>query len=301
MAKNNTSMKHKPSVLSVSSFIILLIYALIIVTVLIWALVFSFVNYENDIQFNLANGKSFLVWPSEFNFDNLVAVYSKMKVTVPSGLYTRDVLMPEMFLNSVLYAVGVSFCSTLAPCIMGYITAKYKFKFNAVLDIVVLVTMILPIVGSLPSQINIVYGLGLDNWIPGLWIMGFGFANMYYFVFKSIFVNLPNSIYESAAIEGASNFRIFVQIMFPLASSTFFAVMLISFVSAWNNYTTPLAFAPQVPTAAYGLFTFIRSTRVSEPTLKMTGAMVLMIPILIIFAFLNKFLMGNITVGAVKG
>ncbi len=293
--------KRKPSILVISSLIVLLIYTLILLAVLIWGLEFSFVDYQNDIYFNKENGRSFLVFPSSFNFDNVVKVFENMKQTVPDGLGTRDVMLPEMFLNSILYALGVSFCSTLAPCIMGYITARFKFKFNRIIDVIVIVTMIIPIIGSLPAQIKLVYRLGLDNSFFGLWIMGFGFANMYYFVFKAIFKGIPDSIYESAMLDGASNFRIFIQIMLPLVRTTFLSVMVIGFVAAWNNYTTPLAFAPNKPTAAYGLFLFIQSTRISEPTLKMMAAMMLMIPILIVYATCNKFLMGNLTMGSVKG
>ncbi len=299
--KKQNKIKHKPSVLAISSLIVLILYSLILVLVLIWALEFSFVDYQNDIYFNRENGRSFLVLPSTFNFDNVEKVFSHMKKTVPYGLGTRDVMLPEMFLNTILYALGVSFFSTLAPCIMGYITAKFNFKFNKVIDVIVLVTMIIPIIGSLPAQIKLVYNLGIDNFIPGLWIMGFSFANMYYFVFKAIFKALPNSLYESASLDRASNFRIFVQIMFPLVRTTFLSVMVISFVSAWNNYTTPLAFAPNKPTVAYGLHLFIQSTRVSEPTLKMMAAMMLMVPILIAYACFNKLLMGNLTMGSVKG
>ncbi len=300
-SKRNKLM-HKPSVLSVSSFIVLLIYSVTLLAIMAWALVFSFTDFETDIFFNALNkSKSYLVLPSKIHFENYKKVYDWYKVTVEYGLGTRDVMLPEMFLNSILYAVGVSFMSALAPCLMGYVGGRYKFKFVKVIDTVVLVTMVLPIISSLPSQIRIVFGLGLDNSFLGLWIMAFGFAGMYYFVFKATFSGIPFELSEAAHIDGANNFQIFIQIIMPVAKTTFLTVMLLGFVSAWNNYETPLVFAPNKPTAALGLFRLTQNTRVSEPTLKMTGAMLLLAPILILFIFLNKHLMGNLTIGSVKG
>lgn len=291
--------RHKPSLLTVSAFIVLVVYSLILLSVFIWAFVFSFADFENDIWFSKT--KSYLVWPSKWSFDNVAKVYEYMKITVPYYETTRDVMMPEMFLNSVLFALGGSFFVSLAPCMMGYIASKFRFKFNGVIDATVLTVMILPIVGALPSTVQLVYGLHLDNSFIGLWIMNFGFTSMYYFVFKAAFKEIPDSLSESAKMDGAGNLRVYVKIMMPLVKITFFSVMLIQFIGIWNNYTTPLVFAPDKPTAAYGLFTFIQSTRISEPTLKMTGAMILMIPILLIYATLNKKLMGNLTMGGVKG
>ena len=287
-----------------SSGVVLTIYTLILLAALIWAFVFAFVDFENDIMSNINNpNRSYLVWPQKWNFSNIVDVYNSIYCEIPYGTSKRVILLPEMFVNSILYSLGVSFMSTLAPCIMSYVTAKFRFKFNTVVDSIVLITISLPIVGALPSQIRIVYGLNLDNSIIGLWIMAFGFASMYYFVFKAAFIAIPNSLSESASLDGAGNFRIFIKIMLPLVKITFASVMLICFVSAWNNYTTPLAFSPHKPTVAYGLFRLIQGwgTRINEPTLKMMGAMMLMIPILIVYALLNKKLMGNLTVGGVKG
>lgn len=294
------SIKHKPSALSVSSLIILIVYSLIFISALLWALSFSFVDFDNQIEYNFDNGNSYLVFPNKFDFRNILGVYEKIKKEVAFGAGTKIITLPEMFLNSLLYALGVSFAGTLAPCIMGYVTAKYNFKFNKIIDTVVIVTLILPIVGALPSQLKVVIGLKLNDSIPGLWIMAFGFANMYYFVFKAIFKSLPEALYESASMDGAGEFKIFLRIMLPLVKTTFSSVMLVGFVAAWNNYTVPLAFAPNKPTAAYGLFTLVQGTR-AMPTEKMTGAMILMIPILVAYIFLNKKLMGNLTMGSVKG
>lgn len=297
--KEKTGLKHKPSVLSVASLVVLIIYSLILIIVIAWAIMFSLTDFETEILY--VKGRKFLVIPDKLYFSNYSKVYGVFRTKVESGAGSRMVYLPEMFLNSVLYAGGVGITSALAPCLVGYCTAKFNFKFNRVLDSIVLITIILPIVGALPSQIKIVYGLRMNDSIPSLWVMAFGFANMYYFVFKAIFKSIPDSLREAAQIDGASNFYIFVKIMLPLVMPTFISVVVLQFVPAWNNYTTPLAFAPNKPTAAFGFFNLVQATQTSEPTLKMTGAMLLMFPILLLYCGLNKFMSGNLTVGSVKG
>ena len=296
MAKASSKMKHKPSVLSVSSLIILSLYSLILIAVAIWAVIFSLTNFMEDIFFD----NTYLVLPEKLHFENYKRVFEVMMVTVEDGAGTRDVLLPEMFLNSLLFAVGSAFFGALAPCLMGYITSKFKFKFNNFIEGIVLITIVLPIVGSLPSNIRIVYGLGLNDSISGIWIMAFGFANMYFFIFKAAFSAVPKSISEAAYIDGANHWSIFFTINLPLVKTTFFSVFTLILVSAWNNYATPLAFAPNVPTVSYGLMIFIHNTRVNEPPLQMAGALLLLIPILTVFAFTNQLLMGNLSIGGVK-
>lgn len=300
MKKNSNSLKHKPSVLSVSSCVILTAYVIVLFAIMLWAVVFSLTDFNEDIFFS--KSRRYLVFPSKLNWGNYQKVYDFYTIIVEAGAGTRGVFLPEMFLNSILYALGTAFAGALAPCIMGYVAGRFRFhRLVGFIDAIVLVTMVLPVVGSLPSQVRIIYGLGLNDSFFGLWIMAFGFANMYYFVCKAMFKGIPMEISEAAHIDGAGNFQIMVRVILPLAVPTFLSVMLLMFVSAWNNYTTALVFAPNKPTAAYGLFIFIQNTRVSEPTLKMAGAMLLMGPILLLFIFLNKKLMGNVTLGSVKG
>ena len=138
MKKNKLA--HKPSVLSVSSLIILSLYALLLVAVFIWAVLFSLTDFMDDIYWG---GGHYLVWPQKFRFDNLAKVADAIKLTVQAGGGTREVTLIEMFGNSVLYAVGSGFAMAAAPCLMGYSAARFDFKFNKIIDAAVLISMIL--------------------------------------------------------------------------------------------------------------------------------------------------------------
>lgn len=291
-----STLKHKPSILSVSSLILLSLYAFTIVAIFVWAIVFSLTDYMEDIF--IAN--EYFVWPKHLNFKNYVRVYEVFSVQVEAGIGYRLVMLPEMFLNSILYAAGTAFFGMLAPCIMGYITQRFHYKFNAIIDAIVMITLILPIVGSLPSSMRIVYGLSLNDSFFGFWIMGFSFTNMYYFVFKATFKAVPSALSEAAYIDGANNLKIFFMINIPLVKTTMLTVFTVMFVGNWNTYTTQIAYAPNLPTISYGLYRFIHGSQISEPTLMMAGAMLLLVPILVFYVLGNKFMMGNLTVGSLK-
>lgn len=292
-----TALKHKPSVLSVTSLVILLIYSIIILLVFAWAVVFSLTDYTTEIFLR----NRYLVMPAKIHFENFAKVYEYFRVEIEQGAGTRFVYLPEMFLYSVAFSVGRGFFGALAPCLVAYAATKFKYRFNQIIDGIVFVVMILPIVGSLPSSIRVVYALNLNDRMIGLWIMGFAFAGMYYFVFKAAFHAVPNALSEAAVIDGANNHQIFLLINFPLVKITFLSVFTLVFVGNWNDYTTPLVYARSLPTAAYGLHLFIHQTKISQPTLMMTAAMLLMFPMLLLYIFANKFLLGNLTMGGVKG
>ena len=104
-------------------------------------------------------------------------------------------------------------------------------------------------------------------------------------------------------MDGASALRIYLQIMLPLVSKTFLTVFLLNFITFWNDYQTPLVFMPNRPTVAYGLYEFNQRTDIefSVVPLKIAGAVLVMLPVLVIFFAFQKKIMGNIVMGGLKG
>ena len=122
-------------------------------------------------------------------------------------------------------------------------------------------------------------------------------------MFHGIFRTLPMAYTEAAKIDGAGNLSILVKIILPLVRNTFFTVMLINFIGFWNDYQTPLIYMPSYPTIALGMFYMASTTEngLSTVPMRMTGAMLMLIPILVLFLCFHKRLLGNLTVGGLKG
>lgn len=241
--------------------------------------------------------------PEKWMFDNYPHAFFGFFVEVQSGKELGKVYMTEQFFNSFLYAGGCALAATYVPCHVGYLTAKYRYKFSKILTSVVIVCIALPIVGALPSEIQMARMLGLYDNIWGMWILKANFLSMYLLIFQGIFRDVPVDFSEAAKIDGASNLRVYLQIMLPLVAKTFLTVFLLNFIAFWNDYQTPLVFMPNRPTVAYGLYEFNRRTDIefSSVPLKIAGSVLVMFPVLVIFLVFQKKIMGNIAMGGLKG
>lgn len=293
--KEKLKIKKSWSVLEVIVLAILVIYAVLLVVPTLWGLMSS-VKTDYDFRHNI------LKLPEEWKFDNYLTSFFGFYVEVQRNGVQTKVYMPEMFLNSLLYAGGCALVATYIPCQMAYVTAKFKYRMSKIITAVVIVCMALPIVGSLPSEIQVARKLGMYNTIWGMWLMKAHFLSVYFLIFQGVFRSVPDAYVEAAKIDGATNFTIYTKIMMPLASKTFFTVYLLNFIAFWNDYQTPLIFMPDVPTVAYGLYEFNKRTvaTFSSIPLKLSGAVLVLLPVLILFLIFQKRLMGNLSIGGIK-
>ena len=289
--------KSKHNALSIILLVFLSLYALTLFIVLGWGLMTSFKSVIDFTDHPYQFPKSIV--------NNFTTVFQEFKISVPGtdGVpYTVE--LAEMYLYSFMYALGSAFTATLVPCITAYACARFPFKFSKVIYSVVLVAMIVPTVGNLPSELNLMMTLGIYNQIWGLWIMKANFLGMYFLVFYGVFKGFPASYSEAAKIDGANNLTIMLRIAFPLVINVFATVMLINFVHFWNDYQTPLLYMSSFPTVAYGLFKLTRPGvlgKIANVPSLLTATMLVVFPILVLFIAFQKRLLGNLTVGGVKG
>ena len=209
----------------------------------------------------------------------------------------------RMLLNTILYAGGGAFVNALVQCITAYLCARYAFKLSGVVYGAVIFAMVLPVVGSLPSEVAMARSLGLYDKIWGVWIMRANFLGMYFLVFHEMFKALPASYSEAATIDGASDWQILWKIGIPLAKNTFFTILLLNFVTLWNDYQISMVYLPNNPVLAERLHWLQSSSNglAASNAVKMAGTFILMIPIMTLFLCFHKRLMGNLTIGGVKG
>ncbi len=290
-----TEQREKMTAITFVLMILLVIYAISLFIPLLWGFITSFKS-KFDFRLNIVGLPKEWVW-------NYKDVYEMFYVRIQTPTGTEDVGVGMMFLYGFLYAIGSAFFATLIPCITAYLCARFPYKFSKVIYTVVIVVMIIPIIGSLPAEVRTAKALGLFDTIWGVWLMKANFLGMYFLVFFAAFKSLPKAYSEAARIDGAGNFTILLRIMLPLVKNTFFTVMLINFITFWNDYQTPLIYLPSYPTIAVGMYEMSKTTvnGMSAIPMRMAGSMMMLIPILIIFIRYQKRLLGNLTVGGVKG
>ena len=284
------------NVLFVLLFVILLLYSVSMILPALWGIFTSFKSQDEFMR---------RAWqlPQHWDFTNYLTAIDKFRVVVTKSDMQLSYNIFSMLLNSVIYSLGCTVFATMTCCAVAYVVAKYDFKFLKWTHSLVIIVMVLPILGNLPSSLQVAKAVGTYDNMLGSFIMRISFTNLYFFIFYSVFKSLSWEYAEAARVDGAGNFTIMCRIMIPLVAPTVFAVMLMNFIECWNDYNTPMIFLPTTPTAAYGLylyrFSFGQGT--SSITMQITGCMLVMIPIFIVYLLLQKKLTGNLTVGGLKG
>ena len=163
--------------------------------------------------------------------------------------------------------------------------------------------MFIPLVGTTPATLILYKKLMIYDSLLGILITHAGFGGTYFLVLVGCFEAVPNSLSEAAKIDGASNFRVMFSINFRMVMTTMVGIYILNFITAWNDFNTPLMYLPSRPTLAYGLWSFKGSSDpyVSQIPVQLAAVFLSMIPIIILFVFLKNKIMGNLVVGGVKG
>ena len=284
------------SFIGLFSFIILFLYSVSLFVPMIWSLITSF---KTNIDY-LSNGFGLPeVW-----VNNYKAVFKYFVVPVKDGAGVRQVGIGEMLFNSIVYSLGGALVSTLASLCAAYACARFNFRFLRVVYAVIIAAMIIPIVGSLPSELAMARSLGLYDSLFGIIIMRTYVVGLHFLIFYASFKSVPKAYSEAAYVDGAGNFQIFTRIMLPMVSGPFITVVLLNFIGNWNDYTTPMVYMPNHPTLAYGLFYFVNGSfrlETSNVPMNLAACMLMAVPLLVIFIVFHKKLLSNVTTGGLKG
>lgn len=284
--------------------VLLVIYTVTLLVPLLWTTLTAFKDPDYYSQSFLTEDVSGLVNLKNLTFDNFVTAFRDFTVpaTTKSGK-TLNYNILGLFVNSLLYSVGCAVCATVVPCIVAYLCARFKYKFGKVVYGVVLVAMALPIVGSLPSEIKMVTALHMYDTVWGMFLLKCNFLGIYFLLLHAQFKTISMEYTEAARVDGASELRIMLQVIFPMAVSTILSVFILNFVAFWNDYQIPMIYWPSRPVAAYGMWIFNKSTIgfTARTPNKLAGILIMALPILIVYAFFNKRLATNVSVGGIKG
>ena len=291
-------MKRKFNLAKTLTLVVLCLYALSMIVLLAWMAMTSLKprrNWDNDLNY--------LGWPSTLTLDNYKTIFKQYYVSDPFRPGEKIGVVSQIF-NSAQYALVGGFLTALSPLLVAYVCSRFNFKVNKILESTVLITMMLPIVGSTTSMVSMMYSLNMYNTFLSAYCMKFMFNTLYFFIYLGIFRSTSKEIYEAATIDGATELTLMIRIAFPLMINVFSTVWLIYFIQYWNDYELALVYLPSHPTLSYGIFVLSTDTSASKgvnyTTMKMACGMTLVVPTLILFIFLKEKLMTNLSVGGVK-
>ena len=216
--------------------------------------------------------------------------YPKALSTVPFDVYLRNTLLLGVI--TVFGAVASSAC-------VAYGFARIDFKGRAVLFGVLVATMALPGQVTMIPVFELFRSLGWYGTYLPLTVPAFVGVPFYIFLLTQFFRTIPEDITESARLDGASEFRIFLQIALHLAKPALATCALFQFLGTWNDFMGPLIYVndPSKYTLAYGLQQFM-SAYGGQWTQLMAASIVFTLPIIVLFFFAQKtFIQGIATTG----
>lgn len=294
MSKDKKDKKFSIDWFSVGMFTFLTIISLILIYIIFWVFITS-LKVQEDFRVNK------LGLPKWFVIQNYQYILNHFTARTYVAPY-EYIGVGEQLINTLLYVLVTALLQTIIPCLTAYAATKYDFFFSKILSFIVLMVLSLPIVGSQPSEIQLLRQLGLYDTFVGVYLMKGYFISMYFFVFSAVFKSINKSFYEAAEIDGGGQFTMLFNIALPMAFYTITTVFLIMFITHWNEYQSILVYLPSHLTISVGL------QRISEATqgpltltpLKMAGCTVIMLPTLLIYIFFNKKVLGNVSMGGVK-
>ncbi len=206
----------------------------------------------------------------------------------------------RFFLNSVVFAGGVTIISLFLDSLAAYALARLQFRGREVFFWVVLIVLMVPFQITLIPLFLTVFGLGWLDTFPGLIVPratnAFGI-----FMLRQFFLSLPRDFDDAARIDGASEFRIYWQIALPLSLPALATLGVFHYMYNWNDLLWPLIITTttEMRTLPAGLTLFMGS-HVIEHAVLMAGATISLIPLAVAFLVAQRYFVRGVVMSGLK-
>ncbi len=266
-------------------YLLLMGLTVIFIFPLYWFFLNSVKSYEQIFQFP----PKFWVFPLRF-------------ANYPEAYHYPALQFGQMLKNSAIITLISVFGAVLSSTIVAYGFSRLKWKGRDTVFVLVILTMIIPTEVVLTPLYFIYNRLHLlDTWFPI--IAPFFFAKPFYtFMIRQMMMGIPVEMDESAVIDGCNLWQRLVHVILPQAKPALLSVMIMAMQDQWNNYLEPLIYinSNSKQTISVGL-TFFSGMYNIQWNLVFAAAVIVALPILVVFIFLQKYFIQGVVVSGVKG
>jgi multiple sugar transport system permease protein len=208
-----------------------------------------------------------------------------------------------VFLLNTLEVTVLSIVGTLlASSMVAYGFSRLRFPGRDALFVALLATMMLPAAVTMMPVFLIFRWLGWIDSLRALWVPAFFGAPYYIFLLRQFFLSVPTELEDAAKIDGCSYYTIFWRIMVPQIKPALAALTIMAFMASWNDFRGPLIYisSPEHETLAYALQLF-QTAHTTEPALLMAASTMVILPVLALFFFTQRYFIQGITLTGIKG
>jgi multiple sugar transport system permease protein len=248
------------------------------------------------------------VWQVLLSFSSNADTELLSKTGVPPSwhpenyeLMLRQIPFGKYFFNSLFVAAWVTVLQVITSAMAAFAFARLEWRGRDQIFLLYLATMMIPGVVLMVPNFALILHLGMYNSYAGL-VIPAAFSAFGTFLLRQFMLTIPPSLDEAAAIDGASTWQVFSQIILPLARPGLIVLAIFTFLGNYNSFFWPLILIKDtnLRTLPIGLLEFDTSYGQDTPKI-MAASLLAMIPAALLFIVLQKYLVKGIQLGAVKG
>jgi len=226
------------------------------------------------------------ILPSTVTFDSYLALFKDFDF----GRY----------LANTIVVVLIGFVGMFFMAMAGYAFAKYRFRGKETLFLLVLSTMIVPVQVTMIPTYLMLNSARLTNTLVGIALPTLVSAYTI-FLFRQFMATIPDELVEAARLDGGSELRILISIVLPMSRPILAVGGVLTFISGWNSFIWPLIIAndQQNYTLSVGISLLNKQLTVNPP-LQMAGASLMVVPIVIVFVILQRYIVQGFALSGLK-
>ena len=271
----------KTRALRVVLYVVLIALALLMLVPFAWMLSASFKLDKDVFIFPIQ-------WiPENPRWQNYIDIWHKIPLS-------------KFVLNTVKLTLIVTFLQLLTSSFAAYAFSKLQFKGKNTLFLAYIATIAVPWQVYMVPQFMMMRGMGLaDTHLAIIFLQAFSAFGV--FMMKQFYEGIPTELCEAARIDGMSEYQIWYRIMLPLSKPALSTLLIFTFVNTWNDFLRPLIFlnSQENWTLSMGLAKF-QGTYVTQWNQMMAGALITMLPILVVYIFAQKYFVQGIVMSGIK-
>ncbi|HAX72934.1 MAG TPA: ABC transporter permease [Firmicutes bacterium] len=228
------------------------------------------------------------LFPEVFQFEN----YSEALKMAPFDIY---------FVNTLISSVANTVLTVFVTIFAAFAFTRYNFFGSKILFTLLLATMMVPGEMLIIQNVVTVTKLGWIDTFRGLVIPYI--ANVFYiFLLRQYFMQIPEQLYKAAKIDGCSDFKYLWKILIPNTKNALVTIAILNFIASWNAFLWPLLITnkKEMRVLTIGLTQFTTEAG-SQVHLQMAAATIIVVPVVIVYLFLQKYIISGVTRGGLKG
>lgn len=265
-----------------TTYLLLTVAAVVTLIPFAWVFLGAF-RSTDDIRSNPGQ------WiPAHPTFDNFIRLFRDNGFSVYLG-------------NSFLVAAMMVIGNLLFASMVGYALAKLQFAGKRLVFGAVMASLMVPFAATFVPQFVVTVHLGLIDTLPGI-ALPTVVLPISIFIMRQFAESIPDDLFEAARIDGAGEFRIFLRIFLPLTGPALATQAILTFLFSWNSFIWPLIVAQSNSsyTLPVGLAAASQQVHTTDYGLLLAGAVVVMLPVLVLFLFLQKYFIHGIAATGLK-